>query len=156
VTMLFLLFEVGQNRYGLEGSQIVEVLPLVNTIPVPHTPPFISGLFNYRGKVVPVVDLSALFGEVPSRRLLSTRILLVEDRFSGENRLLGLMAERVTETIECTADDLQDSGVTVAKAPYLGPVLPDPGGIIQKISVPRILSDELKSLLFGRQEPDWS
>jgi chemotaxis-related protein WspB len=154
VIMLLLLFEVGLNRYGLVASQIVEVVPLVALKPVPHTPPFIAGLFNYRGKVVPVVDLSSLLGPGPARPLLSTRILLVEDRApSGESRLLGLMAEHATETINCRDEDLQDSGVKVPGAPYLGPVLPDPAGLIQKISVQDILTDEVRSLLFGGKAP---
>jgi chemotaxis-related protein WspB len=155
VIMLLLLFEVGRNRYGLEASAIVEVLPLVAMQSIPHAPPFISGLFNYRGKVVPIVDLRALFGEGLARPLMSTRIVLVEDRAaSGEARLLGLLAEHVTETIVCRTEDFQDSGVHVTDAPYLGPVLPDPGGMIQRISLHQILSDDLRKLLFGRQDLD--
>lgn len=152
--MLLLLFEVGKNRFGLEAAKIVEVLPLVAMKPIPHAPLFIPGLFNYRGRVVPVVDLGALLGEGPARPLMSSRIMLVEDRAtSGEARLLGLLAEHVTETLVCRMEDFQDSGVHVTDAPYLGPVLPGPGGMIQRISLQKILSDDLRELLFSRQEP---
>jgi len=50
--MLFLLFQLGQDRYALEASRVIEVLPLVSLKRIPQAPRGVAGLFNYRGRPV--------------------------------------------------------------------------------------------------------
>ena len=153
--MLLLLFEVGANRFGIEASEIVEVIPLVSLKKVPHAPGCVSGVFNYRGQVVPVIDVNALLGERPARLLLSTRIILVRPSEAGcKERLLGLLAERVTETLSCRKEELQPPGITLEGAQYLGEILPHPGGLVQRVTVGNILSDELKRMLYEQPSSD--
>jgi len=153
--MLLLLFEVGANRFGIEASEILEVIPLVSLKKVPHAPECVSGVFNYRGQVVPVIDVNALMGERPARSLLSTRIILVRPPETGcEGRLLGILAERATETLSCRKEELQPPGITVDGARYLGEILPRPGGLVQRVTVASILSDELKRMLYEQRPGD--
>lgn len=148
--MLLLVFEVGKNRYGIEASEIVEVLPIVSLKKVPHTPHYVAGLFSYRGTATPVIDLQALLGESAARTLLSTRIIIVRIGRNGDGqRCLGLMAEQVTETVRYESNDFQPAGVR--SAPYLGEVSTAAGLFIQKVTVDEILSEELKSLLFEKE-----
>ena len=58
--MLFLLFQIGKDRYALEASRVVEVVPLLALKELPQAPKGVAGLFNYRGALVPAVDLSEL------------------------------------------------------------------------------------------------
>ncbi|MFB3902229.1 MAG: chemotaxis protein CheW [Acidobacteriota bacterium] len=147
--MLLLLFEVGAGRFGIEASAIVEVIPLVSLKKVPHAPDCVSGVFNYRGQVVPVIDVNALLGERPARSLLSTRIILVRlPEAEGQERLLGILAERATETLSCRKEELQPPGLSVEGAKYLGEILPHPAGLVQRVTVDNLLSDELKRMLY--------
>lgn len=153
--MLLLLFEVGGNRFGIEASEIVEVIPLVSLKKVPLAPVCVSGVFSYRGQVVPVVDVSALLGESPARQLLSTRIILVrQPGGASEPRLLGLLAERATETLSCRKEEFQPPGITVQDAHYLGEILSHPTGLVQRVTVANMLSDELKSMLYEQSPAD--
>lgn len=149
--MLFLKFQIGAEAYVLDTAQIAEVLPLVNIRGIPQAPSGIAGLFNYRGKPVPVIDLSQLTLGRPAQRHLSTRLILVRH---GE-RLLGLIAERATETIQRAATDFAPSGVASDAAPYLGPVTQDGTGLIQWIDVQKLLSASLSSVLYRQagEEP---
>jgi len=153
--MLLLLFEVETNRFGIEASEIVEVIPLVSLKRIPRAPDCIAGVFSHRGQVVPVVDVNALLGERPARSLLSTRIVLVRLPGAGsEGRLLGILAERATETLSCRQEEFQPPGVNVEGAQYLGEILPHPGGLVQRVTVGTILSDELKSMLYDQPPED--
>jgi len=58
--MLFLTFQLGAERYALDASRVVEVLPLVELRKIPNAPHGVAGIFNYRGQPVPVADLSDL------------------------------------------------------------------------------------------------
>jgi chemotaxis-related protein WspB len=147
--MVLLVFQSGEERLSLEVSRVIEVMPVVNLKKAPHTPKYIAGLFNYRGIIVPVVDLSALLSGDRRDPLLSTRIILVDYvDSSGSHHTLGLKAERVTETVTCREQDLQSPGVESEKTRYLGPVLLDERGMIRLVEVNRILPESLQKILF--------
>jgi chemotaxis-related protein WspB len=153
--MLFLLFELGKDRYALDVRQIAEVLPLVGVKQVPRAPQAMSGLFNYRGTPVPVIDLSQLTLGRPSARRLSTRLVLVHypDQ-TGRTHLLGLIAERATQTARHEPSDFVTSGVTNDGAPYLGPVATDARGLVQWIDVRTLLPPSFRDMLFKERMDD--
>src|SRR5688572_5758867 len=98
--MLFLVFQLGADRFALDVATVAEVLPLVTIRPMPQAPLGVAGILNYRGAPVPVIDLSQLTMGRPAARRLNTRIVLVHypDRH-GAPRLLGLIAEKASETV---------------------------------------------------------
>ena len=148
--MLFLMFQLGTDRYAIDANDVVEVLPLVQSKLIPHAPPGVAGIFDYHGAPVPLVDLAELALGTPSRRWMSTRIVLINYRqTSGEAQLLGLLAEHATETLRRPEKDFKDSGLAVPGAPYLGPVLIDPSGIVQRIEIRKLLSEAICSHLYG-------
>lgn len=146
--MLIMVFHAGQNRYGLRSSEILEVAPMVNLRQIPHVPAQVAGVANYRGRVIPFVDLSILLAERPSRLVLSTRILVVKFARDGETFPLGLIAEYATDAIVCNEADFQQSPVTSEAAPYLGSVILDKEGMIQVLEVDKILPREIQQVLY--------
>jgi chemotaxis-related protein WspB len=148
--MLFLLFQLGEDRYALDTGTIAEILPLVAITPIPHAPVGVAGIFNYRGAPVPAIDLSRLTLGRPAPARLNTRLVVVHyPDGRGETRLLGLIAERVTETVRRDHAEFVASGVTLDRAPYLGPVAADPRGLLQWIQVERLLPPSVRDVLFA-------
>jgi chemotaxis-related protein WspB len=151
--MLFLLLQLGKDRYGLEAGQIVEILPLVNVKKIPQAPPGVAGIFNYHGTLVPVIDLSEVATGRPSVCRLSTRLILVNYPMDGNKKhILGLMAEQATETIQLDPAVFRALGVDMPEAPYLGSVAKDTRGLIQWIEIKKIIPDTLRDRLFRETE----
>ncbi len=149
-TMLFLLFQIGPNRYALDATRVIEVVPLLALKPLPQAPGGVAGIFNYRGRPVPAVDLSELTSGRPAAQRLSTRIVIVRHSdASCQQRLLGLIAEQATETLRTEAANFVDPGLSLRSAPYLGPVLMDPEGPIHWLYEHRLLAEPIKELLFA-------
>jgi chemotaxis-related protein WspB len=147
--MLLLKFQAGKECYGMDISRVIEVIPMVVFRPIPHADPAVAGLFNYRGTMTPVIDLTVLLEGAASRPLFSTRVILVDyPGRDGERHILGLLAERVTETVFCTEEELLPAGIAVAGAPYLGDLLLHAGGMIQRVAVERLLPSSLQESLF--------
>jgi chemotaxis-related protein WspB len=147
--MLFLLFQLGQDRYALQASRVLEVLPLVELRKIPDAPKGVAGIFNYHGRPVPAVDLSELTLGQPSDPRLSTRIIVInypDER--GALHPLGLIAEHATELIQRDQRLFQEPGHKLGGAPYLGPVLMDKRGVIQWVHEQRLLPDHARDLLF--------
>ena len=145
--MLFLLFQLGRDRYALDARRVVEVLPLVGVKKVPQAPRALTGLLNHRGTPVPLIDLGELMLGRPAPQLLSTRIILVRYGNAGGERLLGLIAEKATETLQRDPQDFVPAGIQNKDATYLGPVAPDPLGFIQWIEVDSLLTPEMHEAL---------
>jgi chemotaxis-related protein WspB len=153
--MLFLVFELGTERYALDARQIAEVLPLVAIRHIPETPSAVSGVFNYRGAPVPVIDVSRLTLGRPAAHRLSTRIVVVHyPGTAGDTHLLGLIAEKATQTVRHEPADFLASGVSHAGASYLGPIATDPRGLLQWIDVRTLLPTALRDLLFTQPKDD--
>ena len=150
--MLFLLFRLGKDRYAIEAKQVVEVLPMLAAKQIPQAPAAVRGVFDFRGHPVPLLDLTQLALGHPVREQLSTRVVLVRhpDGRGGE-RLLGLLAEHVTETMRREPADFRDPGVETPGARWLGPVVPHEGSLVQWVQVGDLLTPELCELLFAAE-----
>lgn len=148
--MLFLLLRLGSERYALDVRRIVEVVPMVRCRPLAHTPPWVAGTFDYRGTLVPVIDLCRLTGASPCRALYTTRIVLVDHTTAdGGSHVLGLLAEQVTETLKLDPAAFEDAGVCAPEAPYLGGLARQDAALIQRIDIDRLLPDDVQRLLFA-------
>lgn len=143
---LFLLFTLGEQRFALQARAIVEVLPLLPLKPVPHAPAWVGGVFAYRGKVVPVIDVRALALSEPAARRTSTRIVLVNYR---QGLCLGLVLEHVSETLRCDPAEFKPYGLANPEARYLGPIREDARGLLQWITVDELLDERVQALLYA-------
>ena len=147
--MLFLQFHIGKDRYALSSEEVIEVLPLLDLKRIPKAPEGIAGAFNYRGVPVPVVDLNTLSLGSKARLRMNTRIFIVRHHDeNGTQRPLGLIAEKVTETLNRDPKDFVDAGVTNTEAAYLGPVLNDENGLVQWVKTAQLLPQSVLDVLF--------
>jgi len=151
--MLMLLFYVDNDLYALDCDQVIEVIPKVMLRKAHNVPDYIAGLFNYRGTVVPVIDLSHLIQGKVSRSYLSTRIIMINyvDK-DHTKRYLGLMAERITETLNKPNTELVDTRTQLNETPYLGEILMDEKGMIQRIRLEYLLTDSQHKYLLAAGE----
>jgi len=147
--MLFVLFQVGSDQYAVPASRVIEVLPLVLFKRIPQSPRGVAGAFNYRGTAVPVVDLNDMLLGTPAAERLSTRVLLVRYPMeAGTEKILGLIAERATETLRRDESDFAEPGITPSGMSCLGRVCKGPHGLIQWVEVENLLTPEMRDLLF--------
>ncbi|UQY33354.1 chemotaxis protein CheW [Pseudomonas fulva] len=148
---LFLLFSMGSDRYGLDVHEVVEVLPLRRFKQIPAAPEWVAGLFVFRGTPVPVIDLSAQALGQPAVVRTSTRLVVVHYRPQGDQpaRWLGLILEQASDTLRSPAEAFVDSGVALADARYLGPVLKSEQGLVQWVRVADLLDEPVRQLLYA-------
>lgn len=151
--MLLLCFSMGGGRFAMNASDVVEVISLVELEKVPGAPEYVGGIMRCHGRAVPVIDLCALSCGRPARELLSTRIILVRCHAGrGRERELGLVAERVTETLRCDPEDFVSTEVSPEGVNYLGKVVYDDEGMIQIVDAANILPEGAREMLFQDRE----
>jgi purine-binding chemotaxis protein CheW len=102
----YLTFFVREHELAAPILEVREIIELGTITLVPGTPPFLRGVLNLRGTVVPVLDLAVRFGQAPSVATTRTCIVVVEIAVSGEHVLVGLMADEVSQVLELRPEDV--------------------------------------------------
>lgn len=149
---LYLQFIIQDERYVLSTRHIVEIIPYARLKLLPHAPCYVAGLMNYRGKSVPVIDLCYLMFDRKCLAKLSTRIVLVQFQVDPDKSvLLGILIEGVTETLQLDDERFIPAGVNLSDSAYLGDVITDKEGIVQRLNFNKIIPQEAYAILFDNQ-----
>ena len=138
--VLLLLFSAGGPLYAMESKDVVEVIPRVALRPAVNLPSYVSGLFNYRGAVVPVIDLCFLIQGRPSCQNLSSRIIMVTpvDQMA-KDQYIGLLSEGVTDTLSRPLNAFHNTGLNSQSKPYLGGMTLEERGMVQILHLSMLL-----------------
>lgn len=147
--MLMLLFQLGNGRYAVPAREVLEIASMVEVEPLPKAPDYITGLFNYHGQHVPVLDLCKLISNQSCSNRITTRMILVEFPLAaGGVRTLSLLAEHVTETLQLDEQEFTDTGISIPDAPYIGRAAHTDQGMVQQLSVADLVPVDIQSQLY--------
>jgi len=104
----FCVFRAGRERFCLPVLEVEEVVdwPLVTRVPL--GPPFLMGVFNLRGTIIPAVDIAVTEGRRPGLlpRSIIVAVLAGDDR--NEDMHVGIAADEVIGTFPASSESLLD------------------------------------------------
>ena len=103
----YLSFLLDKEAYAIGILHVREILEYRPPTRVPQTPPSIRGVINLRGKVIPIVDLAVKFGLPPTKATKWTCIIVAETTIAGENTVMGVLADAVSEVIDLAPGDIE-------------------------------------------------
>jgi purine-binding chemotaxis protein CheW len=105
----YLTFFTAGEEYAINIGKVKEIVKYEAVTTVPNTPPWIRGVTNLRGTVVPVVDLAVKFGLAGSGISKLSCIIITEVLFQGETLTMGVLADSVSRVIELSEGDIEDT-----------------------------------------------
>ena len=143
---LLLQFSAAEQLFAIESKQIVEIIPLVDLTKVPSTAEYISGLYNYRGELIPVIDICRLLFKQPAREHICTRIIVTEATFNNSLYRTGIIAEKVNQTLACDTADISLHNLTDKNTSYIRQVIKQGEDNIQIIDLESLLPSEMLQL----------
>lgn len=133
-------FRIGEQEFCLDIMAVREVRGWAAATPLPHSPPYVRGVINLRGAVLPILDLKARLGlgeTVPSARSV---IIVVHI----DQRLVGLLVDEVSEVMEVDKATIQVTPnvgcETVAR--FVRGIIPLEGRMISWIALGEILPEQ--------------
>ena len=95
----YLTFKLGGEEFGLEILKVREIIGLMDITPVPRSQPFIKGVINLRGKVIPVIDLRLKLGLDEKEYTDRTCIIVVETVDDEQTAHVGVVVDSVSEVV---------------------------------------------------------
>lgn len=91
----YVVFKLGAETFGLAINEVKEIIVYQETTKIPGSSPFVDGIINLRGQVIPVFNLRRKFGLQQVERTRGTRIVVIE---ANEN-VVGIVVDNVSEVI---------------------------------------------------------
>ena len=85
------VLRLAASRYVLDLADIAEVVPVPVVTRIPGSPPWLLGVANWRGRILPVLDLRPLVGSPPAPLATSARVLVL----ARDDVMAGVVAETV-------------------------------------------------------------
>ena len=89
------VFELGSECYGVQISAVESIIRMQPVTRIPHSPQFVEGVTNLRGKVLPVVDLRKRFSLETQRETNNSRIIVV----NVNDMVIGMIVDAVSEVL---------------------------------------------------------
>lgn len=139
------VFNLNGQFYGAEASQVFQIIKYQEATKMPRMPKFIEGIINYRGSVVPIINLSKRFdiGELEVTKKTKILITRIDDKFAG------FIVNDVSEIIKFTDEDIEPAPFMVNSeaSAYLKKVGKKDDKLISIIDLEKVLNDnEIKRL----------
>ena len=96
-------FRLGGEEYAIDISAVQEINRMTEVTKVPNSPPYIEGVLNLRGRIIPAVNLRKKFG-LPEREYdRHTRIMVVD----VEGTMVGLIVDAVSEVLRISPETIE-------------------------------------------------
>lgn len=101
----FVIFRLGDERYGIEILNVAGITELTKVNKVPNAPPYVEGVMNLRGDVIPVINLKKRFN-IPITPLTDeSRIILI----TLKNNIIGFLVDDANQVVKINDDDIEDT-----------------------------------------------
>lgn len=99
----FLTFTLDEEEYGIDILKVQEIKGYTKVTPLPNTPPYVKGVMNLRGIVVPVVDLRSKFcmGAAPDDGSAVVIVVMVKEK------VVGLLVDAVSDVLSIPHESIQ-------------------------------------------------
>ncbi|MDR0746990.1 MAG: chemotaxis protein CheW [Helicobacteraceae bacterium] len=139
-TERFLTFYLGSECYGVNIAAVKEIIALMKTTHIPKSPPYLKGVMNLRGAIIPVVDLRARFGMEAVEATMHTAIVII--RIKEDN--IGFVVDHVEEVCNATAEQISEptSFGSDVNASYIKKMIRTEKQVIMVMDLENIFSEE--------------
>lgn len=145
----YLTFTLANEDYGLEILKVREIIGMQDITAIPQTPPYIKGVINLRGRVIPVIDLRLKFG-LPSQEYGErTCIIVVEVKTRLGPVQVGVVVDAVSEVLNVNGADIEPAPALGSRVNtrYILGIAKARGTIKILLDIDRVLNSEELTVL---------
>lgn len=102
-----LTFFLDSQEYGVDILRVQEIRGWSEPMPIPGAPPYIKGVINIRGDVVPIADLRQRIGLSALSCGPTTAVVVLRVQFKGRERVMGVIVDAMSDVTTVPSDALK-------------------------------------------------
>jgi purine-binding chemotaxis protein CheW len=152
----YLTFVLGVETFAIGIMAIKEIIEYASLTEVPMMPPYVRGVINLRGAVVPVLDLPVRFGKAASAVTKRTCIVIIEVALGGDRHVLGLVVDAVNAVLDVPASEIEPPpafGASI-RTEFIRGMVKVNSKFVVLVDVDRVLAtDEVQALTELQHDP---
>jgi purine-binding chemotaxis protein CheW len=133
-----LTFEVGASRFATPAGVVREVVRAVAITALPKAPPIVEGIINFRGTLVPVLDIRQRF-RLPAVPVAPEQHLIIAQ---AGNRLVALRVDRALDLVAVDADAIESAARVAPGTEYVAGIAKLADGLLVIHNLESFLSFE--------------
>ena len=137
----YINFIIGKENFAISVYKVLEIIQFEQITQIPNSSDFIRGVINFRGSIVPVIDMHKRFNLEKSEN--ESRMVVVVDMQNKENNVtMGLLVDQVVNVIEFNYKSIRavpDLGIQY-NPEFLAGFVEMKGQFIMIMNVDRVLS----------------
>ena len=140
-----IIFKLKDEEYGVDVKQVKSIERMEHITRVPNTPPFVKGVVNMRGVVIPIIDLRTRFGIEQRENNDSTRIIIV----NVDSMEVGLIVDAANDVIDIPVSSIEPPPKVVGEveSKYLRGVAKLSNRLLILLNLDKVLNpEEIKEL----------
>ena len=105
----YLTFNLMDEYYGISVNKIMQIIAIPDITTIPQTPPFVKGVINLRGRIIPVTDLRLRFLLPEQDYDDKTSIIIINFEKEEGEIFIGVIVDKVVEVIDINASEIEMS-----------------------------------------------
>lgn len=102
-TLKIISFRLGDQVFCLDIMAVKEIRVWVKATPLPHSPDYVLGFINLRGRVIPVVDMAVRLGLPAVEPTEQSAIIVIDEGDRG----VGILVESVSDMVSVKPEEMQ-------------------------------------------------
>ena len=102
-------FIIGDEEYAIPILAIQEIIKPFSWTRVPQVPPYVKGVFNMRGSVIPLIDLRLKFGLAEQKHNDETRFIVMK----VGDEVAGFVIDRLTMALRIKKENIGPAPDTI-------------------------------------------
>ena len=100
----YVTFWIGEEEYGIDIMLVQEIIRYKKPTRVFNANPVISGVINFRGKVIPVLDMHRKFNLLTAQKYDEFTVIII---IEVQNKTMGMVVDRVSDIMSFQAENIQ-------------------------------------------------
>lgn len=144
----YLTFSIGNEVFAAHVSHVIKILEMVPVTTIPHTPPFVKGIINLGGGVLPVVDARLKLGFPEKDYTENTCIVVLEIPGDDDTEQVGIIVDTALQVINVQDAEIKEPPAFGKKyaLPFIEGIIPRKDHFLILLKIREFFSqDELSS-----------
>lgn len=135
----FLTFRLGSESYGIEILKVQEIRGYETPTSIANAPPFIKGVINLRGVIVPILDLRVKF-RLPDTPYDAFTVVII---LKVASRVVGIVVDSVSDVLSLDAEAIRPTpefASATFDTKYITGLATVDGGMLIMLDIERLLT----------------
>lgn len=141
-TTQFIVIRLGDEQYGININNIDNIVRLQSITRVPKVAPYLKGVINLRGEVIPVMSVRVKMGLEPDEYTKSTRIIILKVE---QQATIGIIVDEVKEVVTLNSSEIEKTSYEnkEEKSLYVSAIGKQEGSLISLLDLNAVVSENL-------------